>query len=685
MKFKDFKEAVQEKFRGMTSSELFVTATEKDELWETYLGSFPEGSNPIFRERTEHDCQCCKQFIRACGNVVSITEGEVHSIWDIQIGGHYQPAADALSALVKSKPISNAFLHYESTVGTDKNRQLLEGGDLLTWDHFSFELPPRCVVPKASIGTMLGDRRSTGEVFKRSLTELSQDAVDTVLELIDQNSLYRGEENRFAVQKFRIFKKSFDRLSDDYQRGIFSWRNTANLDASVAKIRNTAIGTLLTDISEGRELTAAVKSFEDKVSGTNYQRPTALITKAMIAKAREKVEALGFASALERRYAVAEDLTINNVLFADRNAREKMDAFSALEKRVPATTKTLDKCEEVSIETFVSQILPKAESIELLFENKHAGNMVSLVAPVDPESKVMFKWNNNFSWAYAGEVADSMKERVKGAGGRVDGVFRFTHSWNEIEPNQSLMDLHVFMPGHIHQAEKVHNTYGSGRRVGWNQRKDSVSGGVQDVDYTSQAPVGYIPIENITFPTISKMPEGKYVCKIHNWNFRNSGGKGKAEIEFDGNIYQYEYPKTKHHEWITVAEVTLNGGRFTIKHELPEANTSKDVWNVQTQQFHKVSMIMNSPNHWDGHATGNRHFFFMLEGCINDGKARGFFNEFLTEDLREHRKVFEVLGSQMKTEESDNQLSGLGFSSTQRNHVFCKVSGTFNRIIKLTF
>jgi hypothetical protein len=31
------------------------------------------------------------------------------------------------------------------------------------------------------------------------------------------------------------------------------------------------------------------------------------------------------------------------------------------------------------------------------------------------------------------------------------------------------------------------------------------------------------------------------------------------------------------------------------------------------------------------------------------------------------------------------QLSGLGFSSTQRNSVLCRVSGSFSRVIKIVF
>ncbi len=95
--------------------------------------------------------------------------------------------------------------------------------------------------------------------------------------------------------------------------------------------------------------------------------------------------------------------------------------------------------------------------------------------------------------------------------------------------------------------------------------------------------------------------------------------------------------------------------------------------------------MMHSPNYWDGNGVGNKHFLFMLDGCINDDTARGFFNEFLDEVLTPHRKVLEMVGARMKTDSSDQQLSGLGFSSTRRDHVLCRVSGSFTRVVKVLF
>ena len=80
MNFNVFKSAVATQFAKMAKSPLFVTDTTGDDLWATYLAAFPEGTNPIYRERTEHDCSCCRQFIRNIGNVVTIQDGKLVSI-----------------------------------------------------------------------------------------------------------------------------------------------------------------------------------------------------------------------------------------------------------------------------------------------------------------------------------------------------------------------------------------------------------------------------------------------------------------------------------------------------------------------------------------------------------------------------------------------------------------------------
>ena len=669
--FNDFKNAVTAQFDKMKGRGLFRVSTPLDLLWSIYINAFPSGTDPLYKNRTEHDCSYCRHFIRSVGDVVAIIDGKLVSIWDVEVGGFYQTVADRMAGTVKQFPVENVFLTPEAHVGVDKNYSPATDG-VITWEHFFLKLPSACVASKADIPTKLGEFRSTKDVLLRSLKEISLDSVDQVLELIAQNSLYRGEENKFAVEAFRKLKQEFDTLMilhPGYE-DMFCWSRIKTVPGSVSRIRNSSIGTLLTDLSEGADLDGAVGSFEAKVAPANYKRPTALVTKAMIEKAQAKIEELGFTSALERRYAVLSDITINNVLYADRTAKKAMNVFESLSSTVAEKVPNLDKVESVTIETFLANILPKAESLEVLFENRHTGNLVSLIAPVAPEAKTMFKWDNNFSWSYEGEVADSIKERVKRAGGSVEGDLCCRLAWEYTDD----LDFWMEEPGKFKICFS-------------NRRQKSPCGGELDLDANGADGPRQDPAENIFYARRRTMKEGLYVLKVNNYNRRSSGTGFEVEIEFDGQKHHIAYDKALRTgdivEVATIQYSKLTG--FKIVKSLPSSPATKTVWSVPTQTFHKVNVVMLSPNYWDDRTSGNKHYFFMLEGCLNEGRARGFFNEFLVPELDQNRKVLEMVGSKMKTEETTNQLSGLGFSSTQRNYILCRVKGAFSRTIKITF
>lgn len=683
--FNRFAQAVQQRFDTLAMEQrLFVTEVDKDALWDTYLASFPPGTNPLFRERTEHDCGACRQFIRSLGNVVSITSThpqapELRTLWEVSVPEPYQTVANALDALVKSNPVGNVFLSPLPTAGQLTNIEVLENGQTLTWNHLFARIPGNYVQPTIQANQTLSQMRSSYEVFLRGLVELKKEDIDTVLELISQNSLYRGEEFASLLKRFRELKVVFDQMDNRTSQELFPWQYvTQESYLGVCRLRNSVIGTLLVDLAEGKDLDTAVSAYETKVAPTNYKRPTALVTKGMIEQAQKTLEVLNLNNSLGRRYAVAEDLTINNVLFADRAAQQTLartgtDAvLDTLLTEASARTipKNLSKVETVGIDTFLTDILPKATSLELFLENKHHNNLVSLIAPTDPQATPLFKWPNGFSWSYNGEVADSIKERVKKAGGKVDGDLRCSLSWF----NYDDLDLHLREPGR--------------RTIYYMDRTSSRTGGNLDVDMNAGRKQTREPVENICYPDRSRMREGVYVLKVHNFNQRETKDVGfEVEIEFDGTIHLFRYDKAvRDREFVEVARFSyFHKEGLKILKSLPSSEVSRSHWGLPTQQFHRVSLVLNSPNHWDNHAVGNKHVFFMLEGCRNDQPTRGFYNEFLRSDLEANRKVFEVLGSRMKVEPSDRQLSGVGFSTTQRNEVLVKVKGSFNRVLKVTF
>ena len=666
MDFKKFKTQFQENaYKVLNEADnLFVTDLEKDLIWDTYLNSFPES------ERQGFNCSSCRHFLKPFANIVAIKDNKLISMWDFDCEEPYKTVAKNLNALVLSKPIANIFVSKEKKLGTDHNQQLLPDKSIITWNHFYLELPAKFVTRSSeSEESIMGQYREAKNVFKRSLEELTKDSVETTLELIEQNSLYRGEEFRGILQAFLKLKIDYAKVKND-EKDNFCWINSIKAGAALSKIRNSAIGTLLTNISDGMELDRAVTAFEKIMAPTNYKRPTTIVTKRMIDDAQKTIEELGLVDSLGRRFATIDDITVNNVLFANRDAKKAMNVFEEMSNETTVNPKNYSKIEEVSIEQFMTGILPKVTSIEVLMENKHSNNLMSLIAPQNLEAPSIFKWDNNFSWSYTGEVADSIKEKVKAAGGSVTGDLRASLAWC----NTDDYDIHIIEPGNheIYYGNRGHEHDSSGRL---------------DVDMNVQGE-SKTPVENIIYSNKSRMPEGIYKVFVHNYCQRNTVDFGfTLEIEFDGIIHTFNYDKLiKNGEKVTVAEIKYSKkDGFSIVTSIESTQTSKEIWGIKTNQFQKVSLLMYSPNHWDTQNIGNKHYFFILIDCKNSERPRGFYNEFLNEDLLKHKRVFEILGSKMKVKESDIQLSGLGFSSTTTNSIICKVTGSFSRTIKINF
>jgi hypothetical protein len=668
--------------RAKNATHLFEVELDKDELWNLYLDSFPAGKNEVYRERRWHDCSCCRQFIKAMGNVVIIKDNIVHTLWDFKTDDDtYQPVLTALSLFVKSKVVSDIYISKFKKIGTDHNFEELENGKVQQWDHFYLNLPDKFVDRSSrSIGDIQGGFRDTKSVFKCSLDEIAEDSILTVLELISQNSLYKGEEWKGVLSDFLKYKKEYDKISSE-KKNNYAWEKSVVAGVVIGRIKNHSIGTLLINISEGMDLDLAVKKYEQIVAPSNYKRPKAIFTKKMLEDAKNTIAELGYMDSLERRFATLDDITVNNILFTNKDSAKRIDGandiFGDMEKEVAVNPRKFSKVEEVTAKDFVEKILPTIREVEAFVENKHDKNFVSMIAPCNPEAKTMFKWNNGMSWAYTGNITDSdMKQNVKAAGGNVDGILRFSIQWNEDGKDNCDLDAHCKEPN----GNEIYFS---------NCRKPDRSnlGGQLDVDIVN--PGGIIAVENITWADMTRMRPGTYRFFVH--QFSGSVRKGfRAEVEFNGEIFAFDYNKSmRSGENVQVAEVTLDdNGCFTIKEKLSGNSTivTKYIWGVSTNQFVPVSVICYSPNYFDEQeGIGHRHLFFMLKGCKNGEEPNGYYNEFLKHELLEHKRVFEALGAKCHVKDSDDQLSGIGFSTTKRAELVIKVKGQTERVLKIKF
>lgn len=654
--FSVFAEKVRQRFEEMSKHELFVTVLHADQIWDLYLASFPEGTNPIFRERTEHDCSCCKSFIRNIGGVVALIEGEVHSVWNLNDLPHpYNEVADKLAQFVETYPITGLYRTDQRQYGAAHTIEALADGDTKKWSHFvGYIADKHFSKESAKVG---GEYNTTVQVFKRGLEELKPEAFTTVIDLIGAKNLYRGEEFLANLRGFQELQNIYLELPAD-EKATFIWRGAAN---PAVRFRNTAMGTLITDLSEGMPLEAAVKAFESKVAPTNYKRTTALITPRMIEDALKTLDELGLRDSLQRRHANLGDITINNVIWADNSAKALMKDGLAdlLMDATVAPAPDIKNVTDISIDDFMANVVPKAQGIAALMKNSLVNNLVSLTAPVDPDAKLLFKWDNNFAWSYNGNITDSIKEKVKRAGGNTDAPLRISLAWF----NGDDLDIHVRAPG-VPSIICFHDKQG-----------------YLDVDMNAgSARNSTDPVENVSF----KAPkDGVYQVAVNNYNRRSSDNVGFViELENNGAIQQFSHRTAVGQSQTVRFEITVTNGVITDfkgSNDFVGGAIAQTKWGVSTEQFVKVNTLMFSPNHWDDMAFGNKHWFFVLDGCLNDEPTRGIYNEFLDSALDKHRKVFEVLGAKTMCPPIAEQLSGLGFSSTKGDSVVVQVTSGARR------
>jgi hypothetical protein len=667
--FKKIKRQVRANFDTLAKeSVLFYVNIDRDKIWELYLAGFPDEE-----ERQGHDCNTCKSFLRQHSGVVAIIDNKRVSIWDniAEIPDEFVGSIDNIKQYIRSRPITGIWKAEFKKCGVDKNTAQDEFKTV--WDHFFFMAPSKHIFKKGgsikSIEEFRGNFKTTRDMFKRAMSELSTGSIETTLELIGQNSLYRGAEFKPAVVAFQKAQVEYGNVVEADKEN-YLWVTAAKLPLGVTRFRNSAIGTLIINLSEMMDLNTAVAKYEAVVAPQNYKRTTALVTPAMIKAAKIKVEELGLMDSLERRHAKETDIDAENLLFIDKSS-ELDDAFGELSKEAAAakglTKQELDKVEEITVEKFIGDVLPHAKSVEVYLQNNHLNKFVSLITADNADAPTLFKWKNNFGWSYTGGITDSIKERVKAAGGQVVGELRISLSWY----NTDDLDIHVVCP--------------DGFKIYYGRKHHSPSNGTLDVDMNAGGRSSTTPVENIIFPNKHSMIEGIYEVRVNQYSRRNTTNVGyDVQIEHEGNITDVHYDKSPRNTDV-ICRITYSKTEGIKFDKVVDSKISvKEKWGLKTGGFVKVKQMMLSPNYWED-KTGNKHYMFMLEDCVSDEVAKPFFNEFLNSTFVENRKVFEVLADKFNVPKTDDQLSGLGFSETIPGEVTLRVEGKFKRLLKIKF
>ena len=149
-------------------------------------------------------------------------------------------------------------------------------------------------------------------------------------------------------------------------------------------------------------------------------------------------------------------------------------------------------------------------------------------------------WSNDFAWSYDGNITDSIKERVKNAGGNdTNAAMRVSLAWF----NYDDLDIHIWEPrgNHIHFANKSGKLDVDMNAGGRHQSREAVEN------------VSWLP---------HNLQDGVYQVQVHQYSQQETIDFGfQIEIENAGDLYQLSYaPAVKGS--VAVCNITVKDGRI---------------------------------------------------------------------------------------------------------------------------
>ena len=653
--FDDFANEIMTQFNYMVNSgNPLVKVTPQVSLFTTYLENIEPDDNPIFRERRYFDGTYDHNFIRRVGNLAMITpDYKLVSLWDFESHTLFENAREALSNAIHNGQIVDIYLEKERIAGHKPNAD--NENPSIIWEHYYVELPDTLVNTR-NIDTAKHEVRDAHDVLKRTVQEVNVEDLQTVIDLIQENNLYREQEFLSNLKKWVDLKKDYD----NHQSEEYLWFNAIKFGRSVG-YRSTVIGTLISDLYNGVELESAIKMYESKVAPHNYKRPKSIVTAKMVEEAKETLEKLGFLDSIYRRAAKLTDIPADKILFTSQE-QKAFNVFDDMTKDSKASTKKtkIEDAKEMSIQDLLKE-LKDLQKLELLPTNALQANQLVLTEAVNQDAPSPFLWSNKLSWAYINsDTADAVTMRVKNAGGNVDGDVRVSLSWD----NKDDLDLSLY---------KVGSRY----KIYFGNRNEF--GGTLDVDANAWSIMSE-PVENIFWHNMHDLKDGKYVVIVNNYQKRtNESQEFKLQFATTEEIVTFTHPHNdvKHKEFLTFEKSNGSVKLININKELVSQGKS-----ISSDKFIEIKHVLMSPNTWNKEI-GNKHFILLTEDIEINEPVRGFFNEQLNSQLTPHRKVTEILGSKLKIQpvefESNDVAKGYGFSETMDANLILRLTYTNGR------
>lgn len=397
--------------------------TEPIDLWTIYLRAFADPT-----ERQRNNCHACRAFIQHYGSLVTIAEdGSTTPVfWDeTDAPETYRPAVAALAKAVRRAKVGSVFLASSELWGTPRTGH---------WQHLAVNCPPGMIFDE-HICTATQAMAAKLEDFRtvcRALADFDRQALETAVQLLRTDSLYRSEKILGQAEWLLDLHKAW---TASRRKANVVWLAVAAAPAGFCHPRSGMIGSLLEDIVAGKDYETVAKAFAAKMHPLQYQRPQAPPKAGAIDAAEKLFAKLQAAGSLERRFCRPDEV---RTIWTPRDAGTKdkpAGVFGHLRRHeekpydcmvVPAQTMTWCK--------FRDTVLPHAEQID--WQLHYHDHYTALVTAVHPDAPPILQWDlpenrNPVSWYVWSGGSSSAQFSLPSSGYRkVTGIALKPSMWN---------------------------------------------------------------------------------------------------------------------------------------------------------------------------------------------------------------------------------------------------------------
>lgn len=373
---------------------LFTTSATN--LYDIFLANIPEEG------RQHYNCNACRNFVDRFGGIVTLTDtgNMLPVMWNFKCPVFFEKAYYAVrEAILKSK-VTGVFVPESKKLGTPRTG---------IWSHMSVEVPKK-IVYKNSLKTAYQYTSEKKEDFKmlmRALQNYKLSTVETAVNILRSNALYRGEKTLGIAEWFMEIKIEFEnckRLGTPNIANIV-WKKVATAPAGFCHVSSSMIGTLLDDIEEGYEFDEIKRRFDEKMNPTKYQRPQVAPSAGNVKRAEEIIAKLGLENSLKRRFARYEEIP---TIWKPRSIVEygiSAGVFAGIKTKESLQKKEstiIPRAVKMTWEKFQRTVLPNARQIEL--KTKYGNDSYSAIVTAEyPDAPPIILWDseetrNPFSW-----------------------------------------------------------------------------------------------------------------------------------------------------------------------------------------------------------------------------------------------------------------------------------------------